>query len=198
MAERNLLLGKGEALATAKEIKRNSGPKKYPYTLEEIRAEISSSLEQVQLSLSALPKAAKPRGEGVFELTLHPAFLAKSYFPKRILKKAGLRDVGSKETSIVPRQVTDIRDAGKLQATATLFIAGTESAVANLRGLLKSSNIPATLEKELKEIESVRWIQNESKIRGPLPQGGIRPANTPSWPRRQRRWCPPDLSGHHF
>lgn len=26
----------------------------------------------------------------------------------------------------------------------------------------------------------------------------IRPANTPSWPRRQRRWCPPDLSGHHF
>jgi len=22
---------------------------------------------------------------------------------------------------------------------------------------------------------------------------GIRPANTPSWPRRQRRWCPPDL-----
>ena len=27
MAERNLLLGKGEALATAKEIKRNSGPK---------------------------------------------------------------------------------------------------------------------------------------------------------------------------
>lgn len=171
MAERNLLLGKGEALATAKEIKRNSGPKKYPYTLEEIRAEISSSLEQVQLSLSALPKAAKPRGEGVFELTLHPAFLAKSYFPKRILKKAGLRDVGSKETSIVPRQVTDIRDAGKLQATATLFIAGTESAVANLRGLLKSSDIPATLEKELKEIESIRWIQNENKIRGPLPQG---------------------------
>ncbi len=147
MAERNLLLGKGEALASSKEIKRNSGPKKYPYTLEEIRTEISSSLEQVQLSLSALPKAAKPRGEGVFELTLHPAFLAKSYFPKRILKKAGLRDVGSKETSIVPRHVTDIRDAGKLQATATLFIAGTESAVANLRGLLKSSDIPAALEK---------------------------------------------------
>lgn len=86
MADRNLLLGKGEALATAKEIKRNSGPKKYPYTLEEIRAEISSSLEQVQLSLSSSESSQTPRGR-CFELTLHPAFLAKSYFPKRILKK---------------------------------------------------------------------------------------------------------------
>ncbi|PYC29593.1 peptidase S8 [Aquipseudomonas alcaligenes] len=170
MPERNLLLGKGEALTTAQTIKRGSGPKKFPYTIEEVRAEISASLEQVQHSLSALPKAAKPRGEGVFELTLHPAFLGRSYFPKNILKKAGLRDVGSKETSIIPRQVTDIRDAGKVQATATLFIAGTESAVANLRSILKASSIPSTLEKELKEIESIRWINNESKIRGQLPQ----------------------------
>ena len=171
MSERNLLLGKGEALATAQTIKRGSGPKKFPYTIEEVRAEISTSLEQVQRSLSALPKAAKPRGEGVFELTLHPAFLGRSYFPKNILKKAGLRDVGSKESSIIPRQVTDIRDAGKLQATATLFIAGTESAVANLRSLLKESSISSTLEKELKEIESIRWVNSESKIRGQLPQG---------------------------
>ncbi|WP_434120035.1 hypothetical protein [Pseudomonas fortuita] len=108
----------------------------------------------------------------MFELTLHPAFLGRSYFPKSILKKAGLRDVGSKETSIIPRQVTDIRDAGKIQATATLFIAGTESAVANLRTLLEASSIPSSLEKELKEIESIRWINNESKIRGQLPQDG--------------------------
>ncbi len=170
MPERNLLLGRGEALTTAQTIKRASGPKKFPYTIEEVRAEISTSLEQVQHSLSALPKAAKPRGEGVFELTLHPAFLGRSYFPKSILKKSGLRDVGSKETSVIPRQVTDIRDAGKLQATATLFIAGTESAVANLRDLLKASSIPSTLEKELKEIESIRWIDNHSKIRGQLPE----------------------------
>ena len=27
---------------------------------------------------------------------------------------------------------------------------------------------------------------------------GMRPANPPSCPRRQRRWCPPNLSGHPF
>lgn len=26
----------------------------------------------------------------------------------------------------------------------------------------------------------------------------MRPANPPSCPRRQRRWCPPNLSGHPF
>lgn len=172
MPERNLLLGKGEALTTAQTIKRGSGPKKYPYTIEEVRDGVCTSLEQVQHYLSALPKAAKPRGEGVFELTLHPAFLGRSYFPKNILKKTGLRDVGSKETSIVPRKVTDARDAGKIQATATLFIAGTESSVANLRSLLNASSLSSTLERELKEIESIRWINNESKIRGQLPQDG--------------------------
>ncbi|WP_434120036.1 hypothetical protein [Pseudomonas fortuita] len=65
MSERNLLLGKGEALTTAQAIKRGSGPKKFPYTIEEVRAEISSSLEQVQNSLSALPKAAKAWGGSV-------------------------------------------------------------------------------------------------------------------------------------
>jgi len=33
-----------------------------------------------------------------------------------------------------------------------------------------------------------------AQVHGPRQtQVGIRPANTPSWPRRQRRWCPPDL-----
>lgn len=171
MAERNLLLGKGEALTSAQVIKRKPGPKKYPYTLEEVRESITAALEHVQQSLNELPAEARPRGEGVFELTLHPAFLARSYFPKGILRKSGLRDVGSKETTITPRRVTDQRDSGKSQATATLFLAGNNTAVQNLRSLLDSNNLTIALEKELKEIESVRWISNVDKIRGDLPTG---------------------------
>lgn len=48
MAEKNLLLGKGEALTSAKKIKRGSGPKKYPYTLDEVKQSITSSLELVK------------------------------------------------------------------------------------------------------------------------------------------------------
>lgn len=171
MTERNLLLGKGEALTSARAIKRNSGPKKFPYTLEQVRESITDALEHVQKSLAELPAEARPRGEGVFELTLHPAFLARSYFPKSILRKSGLRDVGSKETTITPRNVTDPRDSGKAQATATLFLAGNTTAVENLRSLLHSNSLTSTLEKELKEIESVRWVSNVDKIRGELPTG---------------------------
>lgn len=102
-------------------------------------------------------------------MTLHPAFLGRSYFPKGILKKSGLRDVGSKETTIIPRKVTDENDVGKEQATATIFIAGNESAVGSLQKLLDNSSLSANLERELREIESVRWIANKDKIRGLLP-----------------------------
>jgi len=168
MANKNLLLGKGEALTSAKEIKRGSGPKKFPYTLEEVRAALAPSLALVQKSLSELPRAAKPRGEGVFELTLHPAFLARSYFPKNIFNKSGLRDIGSKETTIIPRKVTDENDAGKLQATATIYVAGNEGAISKLIDILNSHTLTANLEKELKEIESIKWIANSEKIRGNL------------------------------
>ena len=43
-----------------------------------------------------------------------------------------------------------------------------------------------------------RLPAGEDLPRIPATTSRIRPANTPSWPRRQRRWCPPDLSGHHF
>ncbi|MFL1492557.1 S8 family peptidase, partial [Pseudomonas antarctica] len=168
MANKNLLLGKGEALTSTNEIKRRSGTKNYPYTLEEVRGVLVPALFNVQQSLSELPRGAKPRGEGVFELTLHPAFLARSYFPKNIFIKSGLRDIGSKETTIIPRKVADDNDVGKAQATATIYVAGTEGAVGKLLGILNSPIIAKNLEKELKEIESIKWIGNLEKIRGEL------------------------------
>jgi hypothetical protein len=96
MAERNLLLSGGEKLATASEIKRGSGPKKRPYQIADTRAMIGESIATVEAAIRALPEGSKPRGEGVFLLTLHPAFLARSYYPVNLLRAAGLRDVGSR------------------------------------------------------------------------------------------------------
>lgn len=166
MAEKNILLGNGEALATSSEIKRTGGGKSYPYTLSDVAEAIAPTLADIQKLASELPRGAKPRGEAVFEITLHPAFLAKSYYPQTLLKKSQLRDLGSKETTIIPRKVTDKRDAGKKQATATLLVAGNESAIATLRGFLNAEKLAKNIQNGLKEIETVRWIKNTDKIKG--------------------------------
>ncbi len=165
MAEKNVLLGNGEALATPSKFKGGGGPKNYPYTLEEVRDAIDTPLQEVRDQIARLPKSAKPRGEAVFEVTLHPAFLARSYFPSDILRKSQLRDVGSKETTIIPRKVTDDRDAGKEQATATLYVAGNEASIDLLRGHLKSQKLAKGLEKSIVEIESIQWTDSSKKIK---------------------------------
>lgn len=169
MATRNLLLGGGEKLASAAKIPRNGGPKKYPYSLDDVRTAIAAPLKDVALQLEAVDSKAKPRGEGVFELTLHPAFLARSYYPAALLLEAGLRDVGSRDKTIVPRATSEKRLQGKPHATASLFIAGQPDAVRRLGEILGSDRTPESLKRQLREIESVRWLAGADKLRGELP-----------------------------
>lgn len=169
MNKRNLLLGHGEELTSVSPINRRSGPKKFPYEIQEVRNALSDPLNHIEKSIRELPGIAKPRGEGVFELTLHPAFLGRSYFPHRSLQQCGLRNLGSKETIIIPRKVTNIRDKDKQQATATLFIAGNIRAVQEFNSLLFSEAASSAVQRELLEIESLSWINGESKIVSTLP-----------------------------
>ncbi len=169
MATGNILLGGGEKLASKATIKRGGGPKKMPYTREEVLNALTSPLEDIQLQLQNVPPEAKPGGEGVFELTLHPTFLARSYYPSKLLEAVGLRDIGSKEKTIIPRKASEPRLEGKPHMTATLFIAGTLDGVEKLAHNLSNPNAPAYIQRELREIESVAWITAGSKIRGKLP-----------------------------
>ena len=169
MATRNLLLGGGEKLTAKAEIKRGGGDKKMPYSLSEVRAALTGSLETVEMKLKAVAREAKPRGEGVFEVTLHPSFLARSYYPSKLLDEVGLRDMGSKEVTLVPRKAIEARLDGKPHATASIFVAGSEADVKRLTDLLGNDRTPDVFKKQLLSIESISWVDNEEKLRGPLP-----------------------------
>ncbi len=174
MATGNLLLGGGEKLATKAMIKRGGGPKNMPYTRNDAVEALTEPLKEIQSQLQKVPREAKPRGEGVFELTLHPAFLARSHYPTKLLHSVGLRDIGSKEKTVVPRKATEERLQGKPHATASLFIAGTLESVEMLASRLANPKAPEYIQKELCEIESIAWITGKSKIRGQLPTGAQR------------------------
>lgn len=168
--DRNLLLGNGERLTQTSPFPGGGGPKKYPYAIEEIRQALASPIQTVRTRLHNLPSSAKPRGEAVFQLTLHPAFLGRSYFPEDLLRMSGLRDVGSRQVTIQPRKVSKKRDEGKLLATAQLFVAGDEVALDRFNGLLTSSSTPAALKKQFTEIEELGWLDSDSRLKGDIPE----------------------------
>jgi len=168
--ERNLLLGNGERMTQTTPFGNSGGPKKYPYSIEEVRETLHTSLQSVKINLQELPELAKPRGEAVFKLTLHPAFLGKSYFPDDLLRESGLRDVGSKQVTIKPRKITRSHDKEKLLATAQIFVAGNNAALDNFDRLLTSQSTPKILQKQFTEIEAIGWINSEDRLKGDIPK----------------------------
>lgn len=169
MATRNLLLSGGEKLAGKATIVRNGGDKNMPYSISDVRAVLSEPLKKIQTELRTTRPSAKPRGEGVFELVLHPTFLARSYYPTKLFTATGLRDVGSKEKVIRPRKASEARLDGKDHATASIFVAGNESNIQRLTDFLASDATPIAIQRQLSEIESISWISGAEKLRGVMP-----------------------------
>ncbi|CAB3773863.1 peptidase S8 [Burkholderia sp. MSh2] len=168
--KKNILLGGGEALESNSAIDRGPNNKTWPYEIGEIRNAVQAPLEFIRKSLETLRSDAKPRQEGVFELILHPAFLGRSYYPTKALRRSGLRDVGSKEVEIVPRKSTRTAREGNKQATASLFVAGDVRGIDRFKDLLFAEKPPKGVATDLLKIETVRWITPEEKLRGAIPQ----------------------------
>ncbi|AVQ88970.1 peptidase S8 (plasmid) [Plesiomonas shigelloides] len=165
MMERNLLLGNGNVLTSKEPLPKVGGGKNYPYTLDEVRAHLNPELDILLSRCNELDDGAKPRGESVFHLTLHPAFLGKTYFPVDLLRATGLRDVGSRQVIIKPRKVARKCDENKELVTAQLFISGDSNAVYKFKELLNSPATPKGVQKNLVEIESVGFIEGIERAR---------------------------------
>ena len=103
MAEmKNYLLGYGERLTERLEPPRRRLTKKDWYSFSEAKARLAPRISAVAEDVEALPTAACPHDETVAVITMHPAYLAKSYFPAGLLRTLGLEAVGSRSRRIVP------------------------------------------------------------------------------------------------
>ena len=131
MAEPNYIIGQGQTLTLPVELSSGGGDKRYPYTFEEALARLSPQIDRTLERIDALPSAACPDDESVLSLTLHPAFLAKSYHPKQLLDELQLRQVGSRERRVTPSVDVPTRSGEKRAdvPTSELFVAGARSAL---------------------------------------------------------------------
>lgn len=106
-----MLLGYGETLTNPVKLNRGGGEKNKPYSYSENKPVISAQLEELIEEINTLPLLAMPEGKAVAKFVLHPAFLAKSYFPVSLFERFSLESIGSKAVKVKPRK--DIKKRGR-------------------------------------------------------------------------------------
>lgn len=159
------LIGKGELLTYGIEAPRKKmSEKKRPYTLEEAKAALIPQLDAANAVFASLPDLACPDDQAVARITLHPAYIAKSYFPRVLLQQAGLDSVGSRNRRVRPRTVVAKNAAAEADSTE-LFVAGSRDALRTFarQARMLTEDMPAAA--EFAQIESIEPMTAADRLR---------------------------------
>jgi hypothetical protein len=171
MTKRNFLIGKGERLVGEVTVVRGGGPKSHPYTFAQARERLAPMLTRVVRGIDHLPEEACPSDRAVATITLNPEYIAKSYFPDKLLESVGLELVGSRPRRIKPEKRSRGREPEEA-ITTDLFVMGTRSAFRAWRSSLPHWDEDARGADELPAIEHVAAPAARDKIKGRLPKNG--------------------------
>lgn len=172
----NYLLGFGERLTEKIDPLKKPSEKKHPYTFTEAKQRLQPRLRRTVDEIVNLPAEACPNNESVAAVTLHPAYLAKTFFPTGLLRSVGLEAVGSRARQVIPEKGAKMstQKKGDLQSkkpelipspTADVFVAGSRRAFQRWADSLGRWTEQLDGAEEIIRIEDVHAIQPNEKIR---------------------------------
>ncbi|MEJ1407767.1 MAG: S8 family peptidase [Candidatus Sedimenticola sp. (ex Thyasira tokunagai)] len=168
MAKKNLLLGRGEELTRKIPPPKSKGGKAYPYSWTEAKQRLLPKIEEAISELEQAPDSTHPGGLGVMSMTLHPSFLAKSYFPSNMLKRFDLQCVGSKQILVTPEKTTK-QGEPVIEASSDLYVSGSIGAFRAMRDGIISEELTKGVKNEITELEDLGVLDAESKIKAIVP-----------------------------
>lgn len=174
MSKRNFLLGKGERLTEDILSRPGGGEKEHPYTFDEALQRLSPMVSGVASKIDELPAYACPRDQAIISLTLNPEYIAKSYFPKALLRDVGFKVVGSRPKKTKPEKKSRGRKSVET-VTTELFARGTRDSIRSWGENLANWDPSETRSQDLISIEAISTPAPEEKIKGTLPESGILP-----------------------
>lgn len=163
-ARNNFLIGYGERLASDMAAPIAGAPKKHPYSFAEARQYLSPKVKDTVKTLDALSDKVCPRDQTVALVTLHPTYLAKSYYPAELLKTYGLETIGSRAREISPRKWTK-KKPPESAITSELFVSGTRRHFHDLAIGIDRLNEAASGASDLIKIEDFRAQPAEEKLK---------------------------------
>jgi Subtilase family len=159
------LIGKGELLTYGIDaIKKQPGDKAHPYTLAEAKLQIIPQIDAANALFANLPQRASFEDIAVAKLILHPAYLAKTYFPKQLLDQAGLVSIGSRTVRIKPRKLATPRSAPEADTTE-IFVAGQRNRLRNFSAFAKSLSDGEPMGAQFAEIEAFGAMVPQDRVR---------------------------------
>ena len=164
----NYLLGFGERLTTPIPKPGGGGDKKHPYNFSEAQRRLSPQVERTVEIIEMLPRAACPNDQAVATITLHPTYLAKTYYPEELFNAIGVRPVGSRQKEIEPTNWATEKHP-LTATTAEFFIAGSRTRFRELAESIGNWTESTRGAEELKKFESFQF-----------PEGLIKPMRSDS------------------
>lgn len=156
MASR-FIIGKGELLTYDIPPPPMVPTKAHPYTLAEAKEMVIPQIRHAVLELQALPSSACPSDIAVAKIDLHPAYIAKSFFPTGLLRQMGLTAIGSRTVRVQPRKDTRKKPPSESETTQ-LFVAGSRESFSLFPSLA------AQLQEQTKEAMQFSEIENFSSM----------------------------------
>jgi len=160
----NFLIGYGERLASDMAAPLGGAPKQRPYSFTEARNRLTPKIKSAVRELERLPSEVCPKNQTVVLVTLHPAYLAKSYYPAELLKTYGLETIGSRSREVSPDKWSKKKPPTSA-VTSELFVVGNRSSFHNLAGNISALRETATGADDLIKIEDFRMQPTEEKLK---------------------------------
>jgi hypothetical protein len=161
--QRNLLIANGHELIGQLSWPKGGGKKWVPYSIGDAREVLHEQILDVADFASSTPERFAPRREITAKVILHPAFLAKSYFPSTILRDSGLSIVGSRPVSITPRKRRG--ETPGTQETASIFVSGTAESFESMDESLLNTSTSSGRQEQFARIELISAYQSDEKLR---------------------------------
>lgn len=171
MAAQNFLLGRGERLTDEIVVKLGGGPKQHPYSFGEACKRLVPMVSKAVQRIDKLPEEACPQNEAVISVTLHPEYIAKSYYPTRLLRDVGVKVIGSRPRVIKPEKRSRHREPLEM-LTTELFAMGPRTSIRAWSQRLPTLRLDHQKEVLLPSIEEISTPAPRKKIIGQLPHSG--------------------------
>ena len=161
---KNFIIGYGETLTSNVSIKSGSGNKNHPYTFSEARNKFVNDLTKVIQEIDFKPDNQCADGQVVIKFLQHPSYLAKTYYPNKLFKKWGVKDVGSQSVKISPRKwgVKDHPDEG---LASCIFVSGNKSQFKEILRIVQTDNLPENAKKIIRTFEQISTLDTSEKIK---------------------------------
>lgn len=158
MAGPNYLIGFGERLVRPISLKTGGGPKRFPYTFEEARTRLLPEWQRAARRIASLPDLACPSDKTVISVMLHPAFLARSYYPSNFLRDLDLHAIGSRARALPTKRNPRSRGSAKPQPAPELFVAGKRTNLSAFVRRLPEWSPGAATQDDFSKIEQVNAL----------------------------------------